>query len=249
MPDRVLLISDLHLEEQRPDITAAFKRFLLNNQGQCSQLFILGDLFEVWIGDDAQSQLAEEIAASLSAFNEAGSAIYLMHGNRDFLLGDSYAKACGAELIPEHYVLALEKQEFLLLHGDSLCTDDTDYQEFRSMVRNPSWQEAFLAKTIEERVTYAQEARRQSQLATGAKPTEIMDVNNAAVQALFAENQQQIVIHGHTHRPAIHSVALNSSAAKELAGQRIVLGDWDKYIWYAEIHGSEVELHSTPLTS
>ena len=127
MPDRILLISDLHLEEQRPDITAAFRQFLQNNHGNCSALYILGDLFEVWIGDDAKTQLAEEVAFELRKFKQAGSAIYLLHGNRDFLLGTEYAESCHATLIDEPFALSTNGLEILLLHGDSLCTDDLDY--------------------------------------------------------------------------------------------------------------------------
>ena len=247
MPDRILLISDLHLEEQRPDITAAFRQFLQNNHGNCSALYILGDLFEVWIGDDAKTQLAEEVAFELRKFKQAGSAIYLLHGNRDFLLGTEYAESCHATLIDEPFALSTNGLEILLLHGDSLCTDDLDYQAFRGMVRDPNWQSKFLNRSIEDRVAYAKEARRQSQLATGTKSVEIMDVNCSAVRSLFAENTQRIIIHGHTHRPGVHNVALDSKS--EVFGKRIVLGDWDKKLWYAEINTGEVELHSAPLTS
>ena len=247
MLDRILLISDLHLEEQRPDITAAFKQFLENNRGNCSALYILGDLFEVWIGDDAKSPLAKEVALELCQFNQAGSAIYLMHGNRDFLLGTDYAESCCATLIDEPFALSANNLEILLLHGDSPCTDDADYQAFRFMVRDPSWQSEFLSRSIEDRVAYAQEARRQSQLATSHKSMEIMDVNGSAVQSLFAENTQQIVIHGHTHRPAVHNVALDSIS--ETFGKRIVLGDWNKKLWYVEVSAGEVELRSAPLSS
>lgn len=249
MSDRVLLISDLHLEAQKPEITAALKQFLLSNLGQCKALYILGDLFEVWIGDDVESPLSIEVAAALKEFSDAGSDVFIMHGNRDFLLGDCYARRCCAEIIQEPYVLNAGGIEALLLHGDTLCTDDVDYQTFRNMVRDPGWQSEFLGKTIEERIAYAREARQQSQKATENKSMAIMDVNNQAVEALFSDSNQSIVIHGHTHRPLIHEVTLNSSDATESIGKRIVLGDWDTQLWYVEIQNGTVELHCAPFTA
>lgn len=246
MSESVLLISDLHLEPNRPDITAALKHFLEKHRGQCSALYILGDLFEVWIGDDALSDLALEIAQELDKFARGGSDVFIMHGNRDFLIGDDYAQRCGASLIQEPFVLKTDKCEILLLHGDHLCTDDVDYQNFRAMVRNPAWQSEFLNKTIEERVSYAQEARKQSQAATGEKPAEIMDVNQAAVANLFNETQQTLIIHGHTHRPAVHEHTLSHSNSSLTVGKRIVLGDWDKKLWYVQVSDGKTSLHSTP---
>jgi len=247
LSERVLLISDLHLEEHRPDITAAFKSFLQANQSSCTSLYILGDLFEVWIGDDAQSPLAQEIAVALAEFNKVGSDVFLMHGNRDFLIGESYAQQCGASLISEPHELIVGNLKALLLHGDALCTDDVDYQAFRAMVRDESWQTEFLAKTVEERIAYAREARRQSQQATGQKSTEIMDVNADAVQRQFDESQHTILIHGHTHRPAIHKESLDSDQNCGVERKRIVLGDWEQQLWYVEIQQGELELRSMPL--
>ena len=249
MAERVLLISDLHLEEQRPDITAAFKNFLLSNQANCTSLYILGDLFEVWIGDDAQTPLAREIAISLAEFSKAGSDVFLMHGNRDFLIGESFAQQCDMSLIPDPFELTAGNFRALLLHGDTLCTDDIDYQLFRTMVRNPDWQAEFLAKTVDERIAYAREARRQSQLATGQKTTEIMDVNADAVQKLFTESKHLTLIHGHTHRPAMHVVSSASTNSAAIEHKRIVLGDWDQKLWYVEIQNSEAALRSEPLTN
>jgi UDP-2,3-diacylglucosamine hydrolase len=243
---RVLLVSDLHLEEQRQDITDAFVKFLQANRGNCSALYILGDLFEVWIGDDVESSLATTIANSLHDFSEGGSAVYLMHGNRDFLLGDVFAEKCGASLIQDPHLLEEQNLEVLLLHGDSLCTDDVDYQQFRTMVRDSLWQSEFLGKSIEDRIAYAKEARKQSQAATGNKSMEIMDVNQSAVKALFHSAGQRLIIHGHTHRPAIHEISLEKNANREAMGKRTVLGDWDKAIWFAEIKNGEIALHTLP---
>ncbi|MBM87294.1 MAG: UDP-2,3-diacylglucosamine diphosphatase [Gammaproteobacteria bacterium] len=246
MSERILLISDLHLEEKRPDITAAFKNFLLANHRKCTSLYILGDLFEVWIGDDVTTSLSEEIGDALKKFRDAGSNIYLMHGNRDFLIGNSYTQRFGATIIEEPFKLKTGNFAALLLHGDVLCTDDVDYQQFRSMVRNSNWQDNFLAQTIEERITYAREARRQSQLATMQKPNNIMDVNASAVDSIFIRSQQSIIIHGHTHRPATHKVALDTAHSSVAEGKRIVLGDWNEKVWYVEIQNNEAELCSAP---
>ena len=247
MSARVLLISDLHLEEQRRDITDAFVNFLQENRGKCSALYVLGDLFEVWIGDDVKSPLAALIAESLREFSEGGSAVHLMHGNRDFLLGTDFAAKCSASLIQDPHLFEEQGLQVLLLHGDSLCTDDVDYQQFRTMVRDPQWQSTFLGKSIEERISYAEEARKQSQAATDKKSMAIMDVNPTAVEALFHSSGQRFIIHGHTHRPAIHEVALEKNITEEIMGKRIVLGDWDKAIWFAEIKNGEIDLHSLPI--
>lgn len=246
MQDRVLLISDLHLEEQRQDITEAFTQFLEFNRGKCSALYILGDLFETWIGDDAASLLATTVAGSLREFYTGGSSVYLMHGNRDFLIGESYAAQCGISLVQEHYSLEVQNLEILLLHGDSLCTDDVDYQQFRTMVRDNKWQTEFLKKPIEERVAYASAARKQSREAAKTKSTEIMDVNQTAVKALFNSTQHKYIIHGHTHRPAVHDVSLKQNGSTETTGKRIVLGDWDKEIWFIEIRNGKIDLRTLP---
>ena len=246
MQDRVLLISDLHLEEQRQDITEAFTQFLEVNRGKCSALYILGDLFEVWVGDDVESPLTTRVADSLRKFYKSGSSIYLMHGNRDFLIGESYAVQCGITLVQECFSLEVQNLEILLLHGDSLCTDDVDYQQFRTMVRDNQWQTEFLKKPIEERVAYASAAREQSRAAVKTKSTEIMDVNQTAVKTLFNSTQHKYVIHGHTHRPAIHDISLKQDCSSETIGKRIVLGDWDKAIWFVEIQNGKIELRTLP---
>ena len=246
MQDRVLLISDLHLEEQRQDITEAFTQFLEFNRGKCSALYILGDLFEIWIGDDVESLLTTTVADSLREFYTGGSSVYLMHGNRDFLIGESYAAQCGISLVQEYYSLEVQNLEILLLHGDSLCTDDVDYQQFKTMVRDNKWQTEFLKKPIEERVAYASAARKQSREAAKTKSTEIMDVNQTAVKALFNSTQHKYIIHGHTHRPAVHDVSLKQNGSTKTTGKRIVLGDWDKEIWFIEIQNGKIDLRTLP---
>ena len=190
MPERLLFISDLHLEDARPDITDALLRFLAEQTGQCRALYILGDLFEVWIGDDAWDPLAQRVAAALWAFAEAGAQVFLMHGNRDFLLGDEFASACGGRLLPDPSVIDTPLGPLLLSHGDALCTDDVDYQKFRRQVRDPAWQQAFLARGISERRAFADQARQQSKQATADKAAGIMDVNQDAVCDFLLSHQQ-----------------------------------------------------------
>lgn len=248
MPPRILFISDLHLEESRQDITNSFLNFLKGNQNRCSALYILGDLFEVWIGDDAISELEIIIADALTQFSNCGASIYLLHGNRDFLIMEDYAKLCSANLIDDHHIIHSGSDKILLLHGDTLCTDDVDYQQFRILVRGEVWKKDFMSKSIVERTVYANEARTKSQTATATKPEKIMDVNHNAVHELFKGNDLTKIIHGHTHRPAIHNfkVALNDNSPKKV--QRIVLGDWDKLGWYAELTDGKFLLNSFSLS-
>jgi len=236
----VLLISDLHLQESRPDLTRAFVDFVANLPAQCRELFILGDLFELWIGDDTDSPLAEAVAESLRPLSGRGVNVHLMHGNRDFLIGEAYAARCGASLIEEPHRLQAGGADWLLLHGDALCTDDQPYQEFREMVRDPAWQREFLSRPLAERRAWADQAREASKAATAGKPAEIMDVNPGAVAKLIAESGCHRVLHGHTHRPAIHELPA-------LSAKRIVLGDWNRQGWYAAIDGPEAVLRDFPI--
>lgn len=233
---RQLFISDLHLEDSRPDISAALFEFLDHNLGKTDELFILGDLFEAWIGDDSKTELSLAVATALANFAKAGSAVFLMHGNRDFLLGESFAQSCCAKLLQEPYVIDSLAGPILLMHGDALCTDDTDYQKFRQLVRSPAWQEDFLGQPLTQRQAFAEHARAQSALATAGKVSEIMDVNAKAIEQSLSAAGITTLLHGHTHRPATHSLTA-------LAGQRIVLGDWDKRGWYAEASVDGIVLH------
>jgi UDP-2,3-diacylglucosamine hydrolase len=246
---RILFISDLHLEESRPDITRTLLQFLNINSGKCAALYILGDLFEVWIGDDEQSPLIDEITSALRGFHVAGSSIYLMHGNRDFLIGDNFAKRCGAELIEDPCILKTEAGHIVLLHGDTLCTDDLEYMQFRAQVRQQIWQQEFLAKSLDDRRAFAQEARQASQKTAGIKNNSIMDVNGQAVLDLFNQFQENMMLHGHTHRPAVHELAFSNPINGQIKGQRIVLGDWNNKAWYAETQSKEISLLSFDLVS
>jgi UDP-2,3-diacylglucosamine hydrolase len=244
----VLLISDLHLEDKRPDITASLFDFLCTTATDAASLYILGDLFEAWIGDDAPDALADRVAEVLLALSSRGVQIFLMHGNRDFLLGQDYATRCGARLVVEPVLIEVATSRIALLHGDVLCTDDTAYQAFRRQVRDPAWQRAFLSRPLPERQAFARQAREQSRLATAGQMSEIMDVTEQAVSELCRQLQLDTLIHGHTHRPAVHRVA-SSPADLDRPRQRVVLGDWDKQGWFARIdQRGAVTLHSFPLS-
>ena len=238
-----LLISDLHLQDSRPDLTRALMGFLDEYRGRCSQLFILGDLFEAWIGDDDPSALADEVALALADFASTGAKIALMHGNRDFLLGEAYAARCGARLMGEAEVITSGSRPILLMHGDSLCTDDIGYQEFRSLVRQPTWQAEFLGQPLEARHAFAAQARAQSREATSSKANEIMDVNQLAVQQALVKQGVCDLVHGHTHRPSVHEFAFEGLPDRgEQKATRTVLGDWETSAWFAQINAGEISL-------
>lgn len=243
MSARQLFISDLHLEANRPDITRTLQQFLAANHGQCTDLYILGDLFEVWIGDDEDSPLAEVVATALHQFSAGGSNVYLMHGNRDFLLGPDYAARCGATLIHEPCTIESPAGTLLLLHGDTLCTDDIDYQQFRAMVRAPAWQQEFLARPLADRRAFADQARQRSRSATAHKAMDIMDVNQKAVLDLLRDNTQVTLLHGHTHRPDVHQITLESGTTVT----RLVLGSWEQQAWYAVSENAGIRLQQFPL--
>ena len=238
-----LFISDLHLDDQRPDITALFVEFLQGEARQAESLYILGDLFEFWIGDDALSDTAKQVADALQELSETGVPIRFMVGNRDFLLGEGYASMAGFQILQEPEVIELYGTPTLLMHGDVLCTDDVEYQLFREQVRNPAWQEAFLDQTIEQRLQMAQQARGASkEHMQSAKPS-IMDVNREAVLATFQEHQVPRLIHGHTHRPDIHDYEIDGRNV-----QRIVLGDWYTQGSVLRVDEEGFQLEKLPLT-
>lgn len=195
--------------------------FLDNETTGADALYILGDLFEFWLGDDVPSTCSMEVAAAMSRLVDKGLPCYFIHGNRDFLLQDAYAYSAGLTLLPEEHVIDLYGERVLLMHGDSLCTDDLPYQQFRTMVRNPAWQQEFLARPPQERLQIALQARDASAEHKGNVEMAIMDVNATEVDSAFERHDVQKMIHGHTHRPAIHDLAVGDKTA-----QRIVLGDW-----------------------
>ncbi|MFN2308915.1 MAG: UDP-2,3-diacylglucosamine diphosphatase [Gammaproteobacteria bacterium] len=218
----ILFISDLHLDARRPAVTALFLDFLARLEPpRCTGLYILGDLFEAWIGDDNDDPHDTGVIAALRAATRRGIPLWVMHGNRDFLLGEDFALACGCTLLADPARIELGGEPTLLMHGDTLCTDDRDYQQFRALVRDPGWQGQFLAKPLAERRQIAAGLRETSRLRSGEKPAEIMDVNPQAVCDALRRHGVRRLIHGHTHRPGIHTLNLDGQPA-----QRVVLGDW-----------------------
>ena len=236
----------MHIDHSRTDITAGLFNFLDKNKNNCDALYILGDLFEVWIGDDAVTSSDLEVASKLQDFSDCGASIFIMHGNRDFLLGSEYAERCGATILYDNHLIDMGPEKLLILHGDTLCTDDVDYQRFRALVRTSSWQKDFLNKSIKERIKFAEQAREESRRETSSKSELIMDVSHEAVVELFQKHAVSKILHGHTHRPAIHDLKIESHTELQDV-QRIVLGDWNNKGWYAELNGNSVTLQSFPL--
>ncbi|MDG4548903.1 MAG: UDP-2,3-diacylglucosamine diphosphatase [Candidatus Contendobacter sp.] len=216
-----LFISDLHLESTRPAITALFLDFLERQARRAEALYILGDLFEAWIGDDDEAEPGGTVAAALRALTDQGVPTHFLHGNRDFLLGERFAAASGIQPLPESQVIELAGERVLLLHGDTLCTDDVEYQAFRAQVRDPAWRAQTLALPLARRRALAGQLRETSRQATRQKTADITDVNPAAVDQALRAHGVRYLIHGHTHRPAIHHWSLDGQPAR-----RAVLGDW-----------------------
>ena len=216
-----LFISDLHLDPAAPEITAQFLDFLESEARDADALYILGDLFEVWLGDDDPEPSKREIQAALARLTQAGVPCFLMHGNRDFLIGEQFCARTGCRLIEDGTVLSLHGVTAVLLHGDVLCTDDLSYQRLRRIVRNPIVQWIFRHLSLERRQTIAERIRAGSREHVGASAPQIMDVNDSAVAEAFRMSGVQVMVHGHTHRPAIHELDVDGSTAR-----RIVLGDW-----------------------
>ena len=228
-----LFISDLHLSEETPKIEAALSQ-LLSGTSLPDQLVILGDFFEVWVGDDDDAPLANRVRDLLYATSSRGCEISIARGNRDFMLGQRFADDIGATLLPDETVLEIAGKPAVLLHGNTLCTDDTDYQHFRAMVHDPAWQGEMMAKGLEERRELARQLRALSVDAASNKPEDIMDVNPQAVEALMTNSDVRLMVHGHTHRPGRHQLVY---------GERIVLGDWSEaHGWLLRERGSSLTL-------
>ena len=230
----ILFISDLHLDQNNPEIRNHFVTFLKARAADARALYILGDLFEVWLGDDDEAGALREVFDALAAFSSKAE-LYFMHGNRDFLLGQALAKRLNMTLLPDPHIIQLGELRVALMHGDLLCTDDVDYQNFRQLVRQPTWQQEFLSKPLSERQQIAQALRKESAQAMNQKASQIMDVNKQSVSELFDELNIDILIHGHTHRPAVHAIEKNR--------QRMVLGDWQPQASYISWDGRRLELH------
>lgn len=218
-----LFISDLHLEDSHPYLTRLFAGFLQQEAPAAEAVYILGDLFEVWLGDDDNRPEVRQYVSLLKQLTDKGVPVFVIHGNRDFLLGEQFARETGCQLLPQNTIIDLYGTPTLLCHGDSLCTDDVDHQRFREMVLQYAWQQQFLAKPLEERIMLARGLRDMSREETRKKPEVITDVNQTTVENLMRDRGVRQMIHGHTHRPAIHKFEIDGEPAT-----RIVLSDWDE---------------------
>lgn len=236
-----LFIADLHLQTEEPAITAGFLRFLQGEARHADALYILGDLFEAWIGDDDPNPLHREIAIAIKALVDSGVPCFFVHGNRDFLLGKRYARDCGMTLLAEETVLDLYGRNILIMHGDTLCTDDTGYLAFRAKVHTPWIQTLFLALPLFIRSRIAAKMRAGSKAANSSKSMTIMDVNPQAVVSVMAKHQVQWLIHGHTHRPYMHDLTVNDKPA-----HRVVLGAWHTEGSMIKVTPDGVELIAFP---
>ncbi|MEE8056607.1 MAG: UDP-2,3-diacylglucosamine diphosphatase [Pseudomonadales bacterium] len=228
-----LFISDLHLDPSRPAVIRAFLQLLEKQAAEADALYILGDFFDVWIGDDDDAELNLHVIDALKQLTRAGTPVYVMHGNRDFLLGQRFCQQSGCQLIPDPTLVDLYGKPLLLMHGDTLCTDDIKYMEFRAQCRSEAWQTALLSHPVEKRRILAQQMRADSKAASSNKAEDIMDVNQAEVLRVLQEHHVDLLIHGHTHRPAIHEINLGSKLAN---AHRIVLGDWEQNGWLVRYH-------------
>jgi len=226
----ILLISDLHLQEERPDITRAFLDLLDGRARHAKALYILGDFFEAWIGDDAMTPFQQSICQALRQLSDSGTAVYLMHGNRDFLIGQDFCKAAGCTLLADPSVIELGGEQVLLMHGDTLCTRDLAYMKMRRYLRNPLSLWILRHLPLATRQKLARKLRSESRAQTRMKATEIVDVTPEEVPKVMAAHGVKTLVHGHTHRPAIHKLVVNGEPAR-----RIVLGDWDRRGWTLQV--------------
>ena len=238
-----LFLSDLHLSPERPALLAAFRAFCAGPARGAAAVYVLGDLFDAWIGDDQLGEpLATEVAAGLAEVTRGGVPVGVIAGNRDFLLGERFARASGATLLPEQIVVDVAGARTLLLHGDELCTADIGYQRFRRIARDIRWQQRYLALPYALRRRVARWLRSRSRRATAAKPEKIMDVEPKAVEAAFRAANVTRIIHGHTHRPARHHLVVDSHEC-----ERWVLADWYDHGSYLEFDAAGAEPRDVPL--
>jgi len=238
---RRLFVSDVHLDAERPDATEQFLAFLDAEARRAAALYILGDLFEAWVGDDDRATNNERVCRALRALADSGVACFALHGNRDFLLGAGFSARSGCRLLTDPVIAQLHGERVLLTHGDALCTDDHSYQELRSIVRQSRWQRRFLALPRSHREVLADEVRAGSRRHTSRTVPYIMDVNAAAVAVAFRVTRTRRMIHGHTHRPGVHALEVDGESV-----ERIVLGAWYEQGSYLSCEGGRYELRSLP---
>jgi len=235
----ILLISDLHLEERRPDLTRALLHFLETRAAAAEALYILGDFFEVWVGDDGMTPYQHEIAQALNALSLDGTRIYLMHGNRDFMIGKAFCREAGCTLLADPQVVQLNGERALLTHGDALCTRDEGYMRLRRWLRNPVSLFVLHHLSLASRQKLARKLRSSSKAETRMKASDIVDVTPGEVVRIMQRHKVTTLIHGHTHRPAIHTLDVDRRPAR-----RIVLGDWDRQGWVLQV--DESGFHQAP---
>ncbi|MFV3333354.1 UDP-2,3-diacylglucosamine diphosphatase [Pseudomonas sp. NY15437] len=238
----VLFISDLHLEAERPDITRAFLHFLSTRARTAQALYILGDFFEAWIGDDGMDEFQHAIARALRELSDSGTRIYLMHGNRDFLIGQAFCREAGCTLLRDPSLIEVGGEKILLMHGDSLCTLDAAYMKLRRWLRNPVSLFILRNLPLATRRKLARKLRKESRAQTRMKASEIVDVTPAEVERIMRDKGVRILIHGHTHRPAVHELQVDGRPAR-----RIVLGDWDSQGWALEADDQGMQQAPFPL--
>jgi UDP-2,3-diacylglucosamine hydrolase len=236
-----LFVSDVHLDTGSPESVGQFLDFLRTHAAGAEALYILGDLFETWIGDDDRDAAKENVRNGLRALTQTGVACFILHGNRDFLIGRDFCNATGCRLLPDPIVAVLDGERVLITHGDALCTDDHPYQELRSIVRTPQWQREFLALSLTDRETLANRARAGSKQHISNTAYRIMDVNADTVTAAFRVAGVRRMIHGHTHRPGVHQLSIEGEPA-----QRIVLGAWYEQGSYLAYENGRYELRELP---
>ncbi|MEC7295563.1 MAG: UDP-2,3-diacylglucosamine diphosphatase [Pseudomonadota bacterium] len=245
---RTLLIADMHLSNDTPELNQGFYRYLEHTAKGAEDLYILGDLFDAWIGDDLLdtphplSGVAHEVIKRLRALSDAGTSIFFIHGNRDFLIGERFINACQATLLPDSEQVELQGVAAVILHGDSLCTKDEAYMAFRAQSRHPEWQAQILAMPLEQRLELAKSLRMQSGDANANKAEAIMDVTHAEVVTTMQRHGVNIMIHGHTHRPKVHDLTVEDVPAK-----RFVLGDWDSEHGWDFVVEHSSERHPEPV--
>ena len=233
-----IFISDLHVDESRPHVLAGLKRLVETDAAQVDAMYILGDLAEVWVGDDDDGNIAQALRETLAAASER-CALHVMHGNRDFLLGQRFAAETGAALLDDPALVDIDGERVLLAHGDAYCTGDEQYQRMRSLFRSAEWQADVLASSLAERRALAANLRAKSIAANENKADNIMDVDPVAIDLALREADAKLLVHGHTHRPGIHLLPEQR--------RRIVLGDWNRCGWKLLLDNGDAALHCFPL--
>ena len=235
----IAFVSDLHLEPIENKRVKVFFKFLNDAVNKYEELYILGDFFEYWIGDDDTQPVNKLIMQRLKTASDNGLKIYFIHGNRDFLIGSEFESETGVKILEDQHIFNIGERKIMVSHGDSFCIDDVEYQEMKREIRSDSWKKDFLTKSISERVDFANDLRKKSSERNSNKPENIMDVNDNYVLEVVQREKIDILIHGHTHRPVVHNMANGSI--------RAVLGSWEEEGWVADYIEGNIKLTSFPI--